>query len=110
MAATIRLSILTLAVMFQGRMSGAQVGITLNVMLVANSTLLKLVESWTALEASLGAIARLKTLEETISREDTQSWTLEPREDWPTRGCVQIRSITASYGYRRSNPNLKDIR
>lgn len=63
LAAAIATSVVALAVTFRGRISGGQVGIALNIMLVANTTLLRLVENWTTLEISLGAVARLKSLE-----------------------------------------------
>ncbi|KAK8006062.1 ABC transporter [Apiospora marii] len=69
MAAGVATTAVAMAVFFRESVTGAQVGIALNVMLVANSTLLKLVESWTALETSLGAVARLKALEKTVPSE-----------------------------------------
>ncbi|KAK8121363.1 hypothetical protein PG999_005483 [Apiospora kogelbergensis] len=88
-----------LAVSLRGRgeVTGAQVGTALNLMLVANSTLLKLVESWTSLETSLGAVARLKGLQESTPSERGRRGGLEPSESWPTRGCLDLRGITASY-------------
>lgn len=97
--AAVATSVVAIAVAFRGHVSGAQVGIALNIMLVANTTLLKLVESWTTLEISLGAIAPLKTLEKMTPFEGGKTWNLEPDESWPSRGHVQFKSIPASYGY-----------
>ncbi|KAK8134988.1 hypothetical protein PG984_007000 [Apiospora sp. TS-2023a] len=97
LAAGIATSAVVIAVSFRDSVTGAQVGIALNVMLVANSTLLKLVESWTAMETSLGAVARLKALEETIPSENGAAWDLEPPGDWPLKGRLVIKDITASY-------------
>lgn len=80
-------------------MSGAQVGVALNIMLVANTTLFKLVESWTTLETSIGAIARLKSLEEKTPSEGGETFCVEPPENWPSRGVVVWRNVTASYQY-----------
>ena len=88
-----------MAVIFRAHVSGAQVGIALNIMLVANTTLLKLVENWTTLEISLGAIARLKTLEQMTPTEGGKASNLEPAEDWPSRGHIAFENITASYKY-----------
>lgn len=91
---------MALAVSFRGRVTAAQAGTALNILLVANSTLLKLVESWTALETSLGAVSRLKALEETVPSEEWQeagAW--EPPRDWPSEGRLVIQDITASYRY-----------
>ncbi|KAH8689022.1 putative ABC transporter [Talaromyces proteolyticus] len=96
LAAAIATGTVALAVAFRGHVRGAQVGIALNVMLVANTTLLKLVESWISLETSLGAIARLKTLEEMTLSEGIKNESLEP-PNWPSRGEIQLKDVTASY-------------
>jgi len=88
-----------MAVAFRGHISGAQVGIALSIMLVANTTLLKLVESWTTLEISLGAIARLKTLEKMTPHEGGMPSNLDPPGSWPSRGHIEFKNITASYQY-----------
>lgn len=99
LAATVATSVIALAVAYRDRVSGAQVGIALNIMLVANTTLLKLVESWTTLEISLGAIARLKTLENMTPLEGGMAQTVEPVASWPSKGNVEFKNITASYLY-----------
>jgi ABC-type multidrug transport system fused ATPase/permease subunit len=99
LAAAIATSAVAIAVVFRGHISGAQVGIALNIMLVANTTLLKLVENWTTLETSLGAIARLKTLEEMTPSEGAKTENLEPPESWPSNGNIRFDNITASYRY-----------
>ena len=88
-----------MAVAFRGDVSGAQVGTALNIMLVANTTLLKLVESWTTLETSASAIARLKTLEETTPSEGGKSWGLDPGANWPSSGRIDFSNVTVSYRY-----------
>ncbi|KAF7162579.1 hypothetical protein CNMCM5623_007825 [Aspergillus felis] len=94
LGAAVATSVVAVAVAFRGRVSGGQVGIALNIMLVANSTLLKLVENWTTLETSLGAIARLETLEETTAVEGGRAWNLEPPENWPSRGHIEFKNLT----------------
>lgn len=78
-------------------MSGAQVGIALNIMLLVNTTLLKLVENWTNLEVSLGAVARLRTLEKTTPPEGNQKESFDPPSIWPSNGIIDFKDITASY-------------
>ncbi|PLB52013.1 P-loop containing nucleoside triphosphate hydrolase protein [Aspergillus steynii IBT 23096] len=43
--------------------TGAEVGVALNMIIAANTTLLRLVEGWTSLETSLGAVARLRSVD-----------------------------------------------
>lgn len=56
MVAAIAAGLTTLAVLMAGTTTAGQIGIALNVVLVANTTLLGLVTSWTNLEISLGAM------------------------------------------------------
>ncbi|KAG2005232.1 hypothetical protein GB937_008929 [Aspergillus fischeri] len=97
LGAAVATSVVAFAVAFRGHVSGGQVGIALNVMLVANSTLLKLVENWTTLETSLGAIARLKKLDERTAVEGGGTCNFEPPENWPSRGHINIKNVTAFY-------------
>ncbi|KAA8566279.1 hypothetical protein EYC84_008879 [Monilinia fructicola] len=97
LTAAVATSVIAIAVAYRDRVSGAQVGIALNIMLVTNTTLLKLVQSWNTLEISLGAIARLSTLEKLTPFEGGASWNLEPPKSWPSRGDIEFKNITASY-------------
>lgn len=99
LAAGVATTAIIIAVVFREHVSGAQVGIALNIMLVANTTLLKLVENWTILEISLGAIARLKVLEKTTPLEGGSNWSIEPPENWPSSGQIEFKDITAAYQY-----------
>lgn len=56
MVAAIATGLVTLAVLLRGTTTAGQIGMALNIVLVANTTLLGLVESWTNLEISLGAM------------------------------------------------------
>jgi ABC-type multidrug transport system fused ATPase/permease subunit len=56
-----------------------------------------LVVTYTKLETSLGAIARLKKFTEKVEREDKEEETLEPSQTWPGRGIIDLRNVSASY-------------
>lgn len=62
-----------------------------------NLAIVRLMEQWTQLETSLGAIARIKTLEETLTPEDQESEKFEPTEEWPQKGAIEFREVTAAY-------------
>lgn len=83
--------------LFRESVSGGQVGVALSIMLVANTTLLKLVVNWTSLEVSLGAVSRLKMLEQNILPNREKDGNFEPSDNWPTKGQVQFKNVTASY-------------
>lgn len=54
--AALAIGLISLAVVLKGKTSAAQIGMALNIILAANTTLLGLVTSWTNLEISLGAM------------------------------------------------------
>lgn len=102
LAAAIAISVIAFAVTLRENITGAQVGIALNIMLVANSTLVKLIESWITLESSLGAISRLRTLENTTPGERQRVGSIELPEKWPSNGHIEFKNINASYQYVNS--------
>lgn len=66
-----------------------------------NSSLSRLISSWTNLETSLGAIARLRDFVRDTPREDsvdTQSLPPVP-QGWPSPGAIDFKSIDARYKY-----------
>ena len=96
-AATVATGIIAAAVALRGQLNGGQVGVALNIMLVANTTLLRLIESWTNLEVSLGAIARLQALDTTTPSELDKNAIFNPPWGWPVHGRVEFRKVTAMY-------------
>ncbi|KAG4260155.1 hypothetical protein FPRO03_01978 [Fusarium proliferatum] len=106
--ASMAVVLIALAVFLEGSTTAGQIGMSLNIVLVANSTLLALVTSWTNLEISLGAISRLKTLEEeTVAEEQPVCGGVVP-ETWPSRGALQVHDLMVSYEETHV-PALKNI-
>ncbi|KAG0652310.1 abc multidrug transporter B [Hyphodiscus hymeniophilus] len=105
--AFISIAVVALAVEIPGQTSGVAVGIALNNVLGFSQTLKTLVDSWTQLETSLGAIARLKNFEETTPSEDKSDESYTPPSSWPETGEIEFRDVTASYG--PSAPALHSI-
>jgi len=97
LAAAVAASVISIAVAWRGNISGGHVGVALNIMLVANTTLLRLVESWTNLEVSLGAISRLKLLEQNTPSENKLSENFDPPSNWPSQGSIELTNVAASY-------------
>ena len=69
----------------------------LNLLIVANTTLLRLVQSWTSLETSLGSISRLKSIQDCVPNEDDVGGTLDPDSQWPSSGNLQVNGISVAY-------------
>ncbi|KAI0965812.1 putative ABC multidrug transporter [Xylaria arbuscula] len=58
---------------------------------------------FTRLETSLGAISRLKTFNETVKPEDKDDEDLVPPEDWPQKGVIEMKGVSASYDVSSTN-------
>lgn len=52
---------------------------------------------YTRLETSIGAIARLKTFNETVTAEDKDDEDIVPPEQWPQRGVIEFQNVSAHY-------------
>jgi ATP-binding cassette, subfamily C (CFTR/MRP), member 1 len=91
-----------LAVAFKAPLTGGQIGVALNAILTISTTLVTLLQSWTQLETSLGAIHRIKTFEETLLPEDKESEDFEPSSDWPNKGGIESHNVVAAYKYTLS--------
>lgn len=107
MIAVVGIAVVSLAVRVPGASSGAAIGIALNNVLGFNQSLRVLIESWTQVETSLGAIARLKNFEETVIPEDKPEESGAVPVSWPDQGAIEFRDVTASYG--SSGPALRNI-
>lgn len=91
--------VVSLAIAFKASTTGGQIGIALNVILTISTTLVYLLMSWTQLETSLGAISRIKTLEETLLPEDREGEDSEPSLEWPEKGAIEFQEVVAAYKY-----------
>ncbi|KFY80283.1 hypothetical protein V499_00837 [Pseudogymnoascus sp. VKM F-103] len=65
---------------------------------------------YTRLETSIGAIARLKTFNETVKPEDRDDEDIVPQEQWPQRGVIELNDVSAHYSTDiTSSPALRNI-
>ncbi|KAI0133901.1 ABC transporter [Xylariales sp. AK1849] len=97
LVAAIATILITLALLLRGSTTAGQIGMAMNLVLVANTTLLGLVTSWTNMEISLGAISRLKNLEAKTPREDKPCESYSPVDTWPSHGIVECEDVTVAY-------------
>lgn len=83
---TLAVIVVTMAVTLRGATSGGLLGVALINILSLNQALSILVTSWTSLETSLGAIARIKTFSEITPNENGPGKSHSPPEAWPQCG------------------------
>ncbi|KAJ3496303.1 hypothetical protein NLG97_g2757 [Lecanicillium saksenae] len=98
---TIAIGMVALAVMGSTG-QGTSIGVALNLVIVTNTTLISLVLSFTNLEVSLGAISRLKQVDESTPQEDLPQETNMPQERWPARGELTLKDLATGYSFNRN--------
>ncbi|KAK4059940.1 hypothetical protein Trihar35433_10484 [Trichoderma harzianum] len=89
------IALTTLAVRLHS--NSAFAGAALYSLLSFGENLAGIVLFWTSLETSLGAIARLKTFNDTVKPEDRDGESIIPPENWPQRGVVELKGVSATY-------------
>lgn len=74
------------------------IGVALTNVLAFSGCVKAIITSWVMLEVSLGAVARVRNFSLTTASEDNSRVQLaEPEGEWPSRGAVELRKVTASY-------------
>ncbi|KAF4982828.1 hypothetical protein FZEAL_1620 [Fusarium zealandicum] len=93
--------LVTLALRISGATSEGAIGLAMVNLLGFNQTLTTVIDQWTQLETSLGAIARLKSFIKNTPNE-SKMLEVEMPPNWPTHGKIEIDNITASYSGKSS--------
>ncbi|KAJ0117931.1 multidrug resistance-like protein [Diaporthe amygdali] len=57
-----------------------------------------LIQFWTSLETSIGAVARIKNFSEETPDERLPGENQQPPQNWPENGKIEIRDLSVSYG------------
>ncbi|KAI0520681.1 P-loop containing nucleoside triphosphate hydrolase protein [Xylaria bambusicola] len=89
--------VVSLAVIFRTTTSGGQIGIALLIIQSISGTLVRLLQAWTQLETSLGAVSRIKSLDAAVLPEAKENECLEPGVEWPDKGTIEFDNVVASY-------------
>lgn len=87
-----------MAVGLRQRMNPGFLGVALVTMMDLSHSLTNLVQYWTNLETSLGAIARIKSFAENTPVEGGWGEDGELDKDWPAKGEIRFEGVCASYG------------
>ncbi|VUC31530.1 unnamed protein product [Clonostachys rosea] len=96
MVAVIATAVVALATQTSGSSAGG-LGVSLVNVLSLSQTLVSLVRAWVEVETSLGAVARVRNFERETPRERLPVENLEPPEQWPSSGRIEVRGLGASY-------------
>jgi hypothetical protein len=107
MVTALAVIVVALAVNLKSTTAAGLLGIALNNVFGFNKSISTLVTSWTSLETSLGAVARVKTFAEMTPSENKPGENCEPPSEWPASGSIEINCVSATYG--TSAPALDEI-
>ncbi|KAE9374191.1 canalicular multispecific organic anion transporter 1 [Stipitochalara longipes BDJ] len=86
-----------LAVKLRDVVSPGFTGVALVQIIGFNITLQSLVIWWTVMETSIGAVSRVKAFSTDTKSEALPNEIVEPPGDWPPRGLIEFKDISASY-------------
>lgn len=107
--AGVSILLIGLAVALRERMNPELLGVALVMMVSFGETLADFIKSWTSLETSLGAIARIKSFgEETPNELMSEGNWRDPEDVSPNGGRIEVRGVDVSYN-QGSNVVLKNI-
>ncbi|KAM0506276.1 hypothetical protein ACHAP8_001310 [Fusarium lateritium] len=96
--AALALLLVGLAVRLRGDVDVGLTGVSLVQLISLSETVNMLIQFWTSIETSIGAVARIKQFAEDTREENLLGETQEPPPQWPDKGAIQIRNLKASYG------------
>jgi len=100
--------LVTFGVLTPSSTTASSIAVALYNIIGFNQSLANVIQSWTSLETSLGAIARLREFEEVTPVEVEPIEPTQPPEGWPARGEISANNMTASYS-PNAEPALKDL-
>ncbi|RLL96888.1 hypothetical protein CFD26_106852 [Aspergillus turcosus] len=108
--AALAILLVSLATQLPSSTSGGRLGVAMLNILGFSQSLSQFIFFYTDLETSLQAVSRVKEfVETTVSEESTHRSLTTPTENWPARGAVEFRDITASYASDMNHPVLKHL-
>lgn len=96
--AALALLLVGLAVRLRGEVDVGLTGVSLVQLISLSETVNMLIQFWTSIETSIGAVARIKQFAEETGEESLPGETQEPPPRWPEQGAIQISNLSASYG------------
>lgn len=96
--AGLALLLVGLAVRLRAEVDVGLTGVSLVQLISLSETVNLLIQFWTSIETSIGAVARIKQFAEDTGEENLPGETQEPPSRWPVQGAIQVSNLTTSYG------------
>lgn len=96
--ACLAIILITLAVALRHSMNSSLLGVALVSIVTFGQTLSSLVNYWSSMEASLGAVARTRQFTAETPGETSNGAAIVPKE-WPIDLTIEFKDVSASYQY-----------
>jgi ATP-binding cassette subfamily C (CFTR/MRP) protein 1 len=101
--------LVALIVRFRHSANAGFVGVALINIMTFSMTLTVVVQHYTAIETSLGAVSRIKSFVDSTRSENLPEESQEVPLEWPSQGSIAVSDISASYALDQ-DPALHNIR
>ena len=105
------ITVLLVGLSLRSHLDPGLLGIALVMMMDLGLILSELIQNWTLLETSLGAIARIKDFADETPREES-NFTIQPHvehSEWPTSGEIKITDAGIAWSPGDTKPLLNSI-
>ncbi|KAI0015929.1 P-loop containing nucleoside triphosphate hydrolase protein [Xylariomycetidae sp. FL0641] len=89
--------LITIIVTWKEKFAAGNVSVSLVMVMSFSSVLARLIKTWTTMESSIGAVARVKQFASDTESEEKTGWTTEVSQDWPMQGSVEFRGLVAAH-------------
>lgn len=89
--------LISIVVTLHHKFSASSVGVSLIMLIGFNEVLARLIETWTQMESSVGAVARVRRFVAETPAEQTVG-KKHPPKNWPNAGRLTLSGLVASYG------------
>lgn len=90
-------TLVSVVVTWVEKFSAGSVGVSLVMIVGFNSMLARLIQTWTDMESSIGAVTRVKRFVEETELEDHNSTNRDLPLEWPQAGALELSGVVASY-------------
>jgi ABC-type multidrug transport system fused ATPase/permease subunit len=95
--AALTVILVAVVVTWHDSFSAGSIGVSLTVVIGFSETLARLIDSWTKLESSVGAVRRVKQFVTETEPEEEKDKKGDAPTAWPPEGAVKFDGVTASY-------------
>ncbi|CAK7207847.1 hypothetical protein SEUCBS139899_010662 [Sporothrix eucalyptigena] len=98
--------LVAISVALREKVNPGLLGVALTSVMTLGQTLSQLIQSWTMLETSLGAVTRINNFAADTPREPDGPTRQPPPPNWPNGGAISIRGLGAKYGAYTALDNI----